>query len=109
MFEDRVHLKGGGGDREAARQEALRKARQEARKGNFESTDDMYRYLSEFADPNYREESYRDIDFQGYHKNLGKESLAYKDADAYKAAILRAGDPRGMFTGNITDPRYGTR
>ena len=108
MFEDRVHLKGGGGDREAARQEALRKARQEARKGNFESTDDMYRYLSEFADPNYREESYRDIDFQGYHKNLGKESLAYKDADAYKAAILRAGDPRGMFTGNITDPRYGT-
>lgn len=108
MFEDRIHLKGGGGDREAARQEALRKARQEARKGNFESTDDMYRYLSEFADPTYREESYRDIDFQGYHKNLGKESLAYKDADAYKAAILRAGDPRGMFTGNISDPRYGT-
>ena len=110
MFEDRVHLQGGGGggEREAARQEALRKSRQEARKGNFESTDDMYRYLSEFADPNYREESYRDIDFQGYHKNLGKESLAYKDADAYKAAILRAGDPRGMFTGNITDPRYGT-
>tara|TARA_R100000329_G_scaffold151108_1_gene145961 strand:- start:6916 stop:9066 length:2151 start_codon:yes stop_codon:yes gene_type:complete len=108
MFEDRVHLQGGGGDLTARREEALRKARQEARKGNFESTDDMYRYLSEFADPNYREESYRDIDFQGYHKNLGKESLAYKDADAYKAAILRAGDPRGMFTGNITDPRYGT-
>ena len=108
MFEDRVHLQGGGGEREARRQEALRKSRQEARKGNFESTDDMYRYLSEFADPNYREESYRDIDFQGYHKNLGKESLAYKDADAYKAAILRAGDPRGMFTGIISDPRYGT-
>ena len=52
MFEDRVHLQGGGGggEREAARQEALRKSRQEARKGNFESTDDMYRYLSEFAD-----------------------------------------------------------
>ena len=108
MFEDRIHLKGGGGERTARRQEELRKARQEARKGNFESTDDMYRYLSEFADPTYREESYRDIDFQGYHKNLGKESLAYKDADAYKAAILRAGDPRGMFTGNISDPRYGT-
>ena len=108
MYNNRVHLKGGGGEREAARQEALRKSRQEARKGNFESTDDMYRYLSEFADPNYREESYRDIDFQGYHKNLGKDSLAYKDAEAYKSAILRAGDPRGMFTGNISDPRYGT-
>ena len=108
MYNNRVHLKGGGGEREAARQEALRKSRQEARKGNFESTDDMYRYLSEFADPNYREESYRDIDFQGYHKNLGKDSLAYKDAEAYKAAILKAGDPRGMFTGNISDPKYGT-
>ena len=108
IYNNRVHLKGGGGEREAARQEALRKSRQEARKGNFESTDDMYRYLSEFADPNYREESYRDIDFQGYHKNLGKDSLAYKDAEAYKSAILRAGDPRGMFTGNISDPRYGT-
>jgi len=110
MYNNRVHLKGGGGggERTAARQEALRKSRQEARKGNFESTDDMYRYLSEFADPNYREESYRDIDFQGYHKNLGKDSLAYKDAEAYKSAILRAGDPRGMFTGNISDPRYGT-
>ena len=45
MYNNRVHLKGGGCEREAARQEALRKSRQEARKGNFESTDDMYSCL----------------------------------------------------------------
>ena len=68
----------------------------------------MYRFLSEGADPIYREEAFRDTDFQDYHKNLGKDSLAYKDANTYKSAILRAGDPRGIFTGEITNPMYGT-
>ena len=112
MFENRVHLQGGGAGggnyKQQMKQDRELAERIEARKGNFKDTDSMYKFLSEGADPTYREESFRDTEYQDYHKNLGKESLAYKDADTYKAAILRAGDPRGIFTGQITDPKYGT-
>lgn len=99
---------GGGNYKQQMKQDRELAERIEARKGNFKDTDAMYRFLSEGADPIYREEAFRDTDFQDYHKNLGKDSLAYKDANTYKSAILRAGDPRGIFTGEITNPMYGT-
>ena len=112
MYNNRVHLQGGGAGggnyKQQMKQDRELAERKEARKGNFKDTDAMYRFLSEGADPIYREEAFRDTDFQDYHKALGKDSLAYKDANIYKTAILRAGDPRGIFTGEITNPMYGT-
>lgn len=112
MYNNRVHLQGGGAGggnyMQQMKQDKKLAERKEARKGNFKDTDAMYSFLVSGADPIYREEAFRDTDFQDYHKALGKDSLAYKDANTYKSAILKAGDPRGIFTGKITDPKYGT-
>ena len=107
-FQGGGHGGGGGNYMQQMKQDKKLAERKEARKGNFKDTDAMYNFLVSGAEPTYREENFRDIEFQDYHKALGKDSLAYKDANTYKSAILKAGDPRGIFTGKITDPRYGT-
>ena len=85
MYNNRVHLQGGGAGggnyMQQMKQDKKLAERKEARKGNFKDTDAMYSFLVSGADPIYREEAFRDTDFQDYHKALGKDSLAYKDAN----------------------------
>ena len=86
-FQGGGHGGGGGNYMQQMKQDKKLAERKEARKGNFKDTDAMYNFLVSGADPIYREEAFRDTDFQDYHKALGKDSLAYKDAKYFVKPI----------------------
>ena len=115
---------GGGGDMEFARQERERNLYNAMMEGNMDYVKQnaeasrwaggrnidpeeyLYSWLSGRPGTTFREESFRDNDWQEYHKELGSDSPAYQAAEAYKRNIMEAGDPRGLFTGNVTNTRY---
>ena len=105
----RVHLQGGGGggDLTARRMEAAAQRRSLGREGEFKDTDDMYSWLST-ADPTYREEAFRDQQWRDWWANPENkgEGSPHGDVEAWKRAVIESGDPRGIFSGNITDTRY---
>ena len=113
-----------GGDMEFARQERERNLYNAMMEGNMDYVKQnaeasrwaggrtidpeefLYSWLPGMPGTTLREESFRDADWQAHHKGLGSDSPAYKAAEAYKRNIIEAGDPRGLFTGNVTNTRY---
>ena len=63
-FQGGGHGGGGGNYMQQMKQDKKLAERKEARKGNFKDTDAMYNFLVSGADPIYREEAFRDTDFQ---------------------------------------------
>ena len=98
---------GGGGDLTARRMEQAAQRRRLGREGKFKDTADMYSWLST-SDPTYREESFRDPMWQQWWadpENIGVGS-PHGDVEAWKRAVIESGDPRGLFSGTITDTKY---
>ena len=103
----RIGLRGGGGDLEMRRMEAAAQRRRLGREGKHKDTADMYSWLST-ADPTYREESFRDPMWQQWWadpENIGAGS-PHGDVEAWKKSVIESGDPRGLFSGKITDTKY---
>jgi len=97
----------GGGELTARRMEAAAQRRRLGREGKFKDTADMYSWLST-SDPTYREESFRDPMWQQWWadpENIGVGS-PHGDVEAWKRAVIESGDPRGLFSGTITDTKY---
>jgi len=97
----------GGGDREWRKMEEAWQRKQAGKKGQHKDISDMYSWLST-ADPTYREESFRDPLWQQWWaapENIGAGS-PHGDVEAWKRAVIESGDPRGLFSGTITDTMY---
>ena len=97
----------GGGDREWRKMEEAWQRKQAGKKGQHKDISDMYSWLST-ADPTYREESFRDPLWQQWWaapENIGAGS-PHGDVEAWKRAVIESGDPRGLFSGTITDTKY---
>tara|TARA_R100000008_G_scaffold31892_1_gene17783 strand:- start:222 stop:1628 length:1407 start_codon:yes stop_codon:yes gene_type:complete len=101
----RIGLRGGGGDLEWRRMEAAAQRRKLGREGKFKDTADMYSWLST-ADPSYREESFRDPMWQQWWAEHKGEGSPHGAVEAWKRAVIESGDPRGLFSGTITDTKY---
>ena len=97
----------GGGDLTARRMEAAAQRRRLGREGKFKDTADMYSWLST-ADPTYREEAFRDQQWRDWWANPENkgEGSPHGDVEAWKRAVIESGDPRGLFSGTITDTKY---
>jgi len=119
---------GGGGDMAMRRQEIEGQMRRAMSRGDLETArrlgrgdrwsgapvrdmdDYLYDWLStsggKVTGGNYREESFRDPLWQQWHQDRRGVSQAYTDIDAWKKNIIESGDPRGLFSGTISDARY---
>ena len=95
---------GGGGDIQLRRAEARRKEMQALKGGDYSNEDLLYNWLSGSPGTQYREEFFRDPQWTSWQKERPTQGMA--DAEDYKRMIIEAGDPRGLFSGNITNTRY---
>jgi len=95
---------GGGGDVQLRKAEALRRDMQALKGGDYSNEDLLYKWLSGTPGTQYREESFRDPQWVNWQKERPTQGMA--DAENYKRMIMEAGDPRGLFSGNITNTRY---
>tara|TARA_B100000287_G_scaffold24587_1_gene23854 strand:- start:2418 stop:4568 length:2151 start_codon:yes stop_codon:yes gene_type:complete len=95
---------GGGGDIQLRKAEALRRDMQALKGGDYSNEDLLYKWLSGTPGTSYREEAFRDPQWVSWQKERPDQAMA--DAEDYKRMIMEAGDPRGLFSGNITNTRY---
>ena len=93
-----------GGDIQLRRAEAKRKELRELKGGDYSNEDLLYNWLSGSPGTQYREEFFRDPQWTSWQKERPTQGMA--DAEDYKRMIMEAGDPRGLFSGDITNTRY---
>jgi len=97
---------GGGGDIQLRQAEARRQALQALKGGDYSNEDLLYNWLSASPGTQYREESFRDPQWVNWQQARPTQGMA--DAEDYKRMIMEAGDPRGIFSGDITNSQYQT-